>query len=117
MVPQETALLDHLTVTENLALAAKRGMPRGLGWALSRHMRDEFRDHVSRLGMRLEERPTASTVSPLGVKGVGESGCTGSLPAIASAVLDALAPLGITHLDMPFTPYRVWQAIHHREKQ
>jgi putative ABC transport system ATP-binding protein len=45
-----------MTIAENLALAARRGLPRGLGWALSRNMRDEFRDRVSRLGMRLEER-------------------------------------------------------------
>lgn len=47
----------------------------------------------------------------LGAKGVGESGCSGSLPALVNAVVDALRPLGITHLDMPFTPPRVWEAI------
>lgn len=45
-----------MTIAENLALAAKRGQPRGLGWALSRSMRDEFRDRVRKLNMRLEER-------------------------------------------------------------
>jgi carbon-monoxide dehydrogenase large subunit len=57
------------------------------------------------------EHPTPSKVSPLGVKGVGESGCTGSLPAVANAVMDALRPLGIGHLDMPLTPAKVWHAI------
>jgi carbon-monoxide dehydrogenase large subunit len=50
-------------------------------------------------------------VSPLGVKGMGESGCTASLPALGNAVMDALRPLGIQHLDMPMTPARVWHAI------
>lgn len=57
------------------------------------------------------EHATPSTVSPLGVKGVGESGCTGSLPALANAVMDALRPLGIKHLDMPLTSSKVWGAI------
>ena len=63
-----------------------------------------------------EEHPTPSKVSPLGVKGVGESGCTGSLPALANAVMDALRPLGIGHLDMPLTPAKVWHAIHAARK-
>jgi putative ABC transport system ATP-binding protein len=45
-----------MSIAENLALAARRGRPRGLGWALTRSMRDEFRDRVRRLNMRLEER-------------------------------------------------------------
>jgi len=61
--------------------------------------------------IRGEEHPTVSTVSPLGVKGVGESGCTASIPALASAVLDAMRPLGIKRLDLPLTPAKVWQAI------
>jgi len=54
---------------------------------------------------------TPSPVNPLGVKGVGEAGTIGATPAIANAVLDALEPLGITHLDLPLTPERVWKAI------
>jgi carbon-monoxide dehydrogenase large subunit len=49
--------------------------------------------------------------NPLGVKGVGEAGCVGAPPAVMNAVLDALQPLGVRHLDMPATPHRVWQAI------
>jgi carbon-monoxide dehydrogenase large subunit len=49
--------------------------------------------------------------NPLGVKGCGEAGCAGSLPAVMNAVVDALAPLGIKHIDMPATPERVWAAI------
>ena len=54
---------------------------------------------------------TPTPLNPLGAKGIGESGTIGSTPAVQSAVLDALAPLGIDHLDMPFTPQRVWRAI------
>jgi carbon-monoxide dehydrogenase large subunit len=54
---------------------------------------------------------TPSPVNPLGVKGVGEAGTIGATPAIANAVLDALAPLGVTHLDLPMTPEKVWRAI------
>jgi carbon-monoxide dehydrogenase large subunit len=54
---------------------------------------------------------TPTPVNPLGIKGVGEAGTIGATPAIANAVLDALEPLGITHMDLPMTPERVWQAI------
>jgi carbon-monoxide dehydrogenase large subunit len=55
-----------------------------------------------------------ATTNPLGIKGAGEAGATGAPPAVISAVLDALRPLGIDHIDMPATPDRVWQAINHR---
>ncbi|MBA2445235.1 MAG: molybdopterin-dependent oxidoreductase, partial [Nocardioidaceae bacterium] len=58
-----------------------------------------------------DRRETPSTTNPLGVKGVGEAGTIASPPAVANAVMDALAPLGIMHIDMPLTPARVWQAI------
>ena len=54
---------------------------------------------------------TPTPLNPLGAKGIGESGTIGSTPAVQAAVLDALAPLGIDHLDIPFTPQRVWRAI------
>jgi carbon-monoxide dehydrogenase large subunit len=54
---------------------------------------------------------TPSPVNTLGVKGVGEAGTIAATPAVAAAVLDALKPLGVTELDMPMTPMRVWQAI------
>ena len=52
------------------------------------------------------------TTNPLGVKGAGESGVAGALPSGVSAVLDALATRGISHLDLPMTPQRVWSALH-----
>jgi carbon-monoxide dehydrogenase large subunit len=61
--------------------------------------------------LRMEGHPTPSKVSPLGVKGMGESGCTASLPALVNAVIDALRPLGVTRLDMPLTPSRLWHAM------
>ena len=61
--------------------------------------------------IRMEEHPTKSTLSPLGVKGVGEAGCTASLGALANAVHDALARADVGALDMPLTPAKVWRAI------
>jgi carbon-monoxide dehydrogenase large subunit len=49
--------------------------------------------------------------NPLGAKGIGELGTIGATPTVVNAVIDALAPRGITHLDMPLTPARVWQAL------
>ncbi len=49
--------------------------------------------------------------NPLGVKGSGQAGAIAAPQTIISAILDALAPLGVTHIDMPATPERVWQAI------
>ena len=54
---------------------------------------------------------TPSPVNTLGVKGIGEAGTIAATPAVAAAVLDALKPLGVSELDMPMTPMRVWQAI------
>jgi carbon-monoxide dehydrogenase large subunit len=54
---------------------------------------------------------TPSPLNPLGAKGIGESGAIGSTPAVHNAVLDALRPYGVTDIDMPTTPERVWRAI------
>jgi carbon-monoxide dehydrogenase large subunit len=54
---------------------------------------------------------TPSPLNPLGAKGIGESGTIGATPAVQNAVIDALAPFGIRHVDMPCTPERVWRAI------
>ena len=59
---------------------------------------------------------TPSPVNSLGVKGVGEAGTIGATPAVAAAVLDALAPLGVEWIDMPLTPRRVWEAISEAQK-
>ena len=55
--------------------------------------------------------PVPATTNPLGVKGCGEAGVTGALPAVMNAVLDALAAGGVRHLDMPATSERIWRAL------
>jgi aerobic carbon-monoxide dehydrogenase large subunit len=59
----------------------------------------------------LDHTVTPTPLNPLGAKGVGEAGTNGCPPAIANAVIDALTPLGVSHLDLPFTSDRVWQAM------
>jgi carbon-monoxide dehydrogenase large subunit len=59
----------------------------------------------------LERTVTPSPTNALGVKGAGEAGTIGSPPAVINAVADALSPYGITHIDMPASPWKVWQAI------
>jgi aerobic carbon-monoxide dehydrogenase large subunit len=66
-------------------------------------------DDLPPLDITLEALPTA--VNPLGVKGSGQAGCIGAPQTIVNAILDALAPLGIDHIDMPATPERIWRAI------
>ena len=63
----------------------------------------------------MDENPVPTKTNPLGVKGAGEAGNVGALAAIMNAIVDALSPLGIAHIDMPATPEKVWRAI--REKQ
>ena len=65
----------------------------------------------------LDETVTPSPVNPLGVKGVGEAGAIASTPAAVNAVIDALAPLGIRHVDMPLTAQTVWRAMQAAEVQ
>ena len=57
---------------------------------------------------------TPTPNNPLGAKGIGEAGTIGSTPAVQNAVIDALAHLGVRHLDMPLTPEKVWQAVNHQ---
>jgi carbon-monoxide dehydrogenase large subunit len=82
------------------------------GQLLSGSMMDYALPRASWLpNFELDETVTPSPVNPLGVKGVGEAGAIASTAAVANAVNDALAPLGIRHLDMPFTAQTVWRAI------
>ena len=66
-------------------------------------------DDLPAIEVAFEAVPTET--NPLGVKGCGEAGCIGALPAVINAVVDALRPYGIRHIDMPATPERVWSAI------
>jgi carbon-monoxide dehydrogenase large subunit len=65
--------------------------------------------------LTLGETVTPNPFNPIGAKGVGEAGTNGAPPAIANAVMDALAPLGIQHVDMPYTPPKLWAAIRQAE--
>jgi carbon-monoxide dehydrogenase large subunit len=103
------------------------GLAQGIGQALFEHTVYDGRsgqlltgsfldyalpraDDLPPFDITLAELPTA--VNPLGVKGAGQAGCIAAPQTIINAILDALAPLGIEHIDMPATPERVWNAIH-----
>jgi carbon-monoxide dehydrogenase large subunit len=58
-----------------------------------------------------DSNPVPTKTNPLGVKGAGEAGNVGALPAVANALVDALSPLGIRHIEMPATPERIWRAL------
>jgi aerobic carbon-monoxide dehydrogenase large subunit len=66
-------------------------------------------EHVPKIRSLFQETP--SPTNPIGVKGIGESGSIAAPPCMVHAVLDALSPFGISHLDMPMTPPRIWSAI------
>ncbi len=59
----------------------------------------------------LDHTVTPTTVNPLGIKGIGEAGTIGSTPAVANAVIDALRPFGVVHIDMPLKPEKLWAAM------
>jgi carbon-monoxide dehydrogenase large subunit len=67
-------------------------------------------------GIKLVDHPVPTRLNPLGAKGVGEAGVTGSMPALMNAVLDALRHAGVREFEMPATPARVWQAIQSARK-
>jgi aerobic carbon-monoxide dehydrogenase large subunit len=102
------------------------GLAQGIGQALFEHtvydeqsgqlLTGSFMDYalpraadLPPLDVTLAELPTM--VNPLGVKGAGQAGCIAAPQTVINAILDALAPLGIEHIDMPATPERVWRAI------
>ena len=91
------------------ALRLRRGRParcRARSWTMRMPRADDLPHIVSEFD---ESQPC--THNPLGAKGCGEAGAIGAPAAIVSAVLDALAPLGVTDIDMPLTPEAVWRAI------
>lgn len=61
--------------------------------------------------MEVEANPVPTKTNPLGVKGAGEAGCVGAMPAVANAVVDALAEFGVKHVEMPATAERIWRLI------
>jgi carbon-monoxide dehydrogenase large subunit len=64
--------------------------------------------------MEVESNPVPTKTNPLGVKGAGEAGCVGALPAVTNALVDALAEFGVDHIEMPATPERIWRAMQPR---
>jgi carbon-monoxide dehydrogenase large subunit len=102
------------------------GLAQGIGQALMEHVvydpqsgqlvAGSFMDyampraeHFCEFTTELEEIP--SKTNPLGIKGIGEAGCVASPPAVINALIDALRPLGVDHIDMPATPERVWSSL------
>src|SRR5262249_35217077 len=102
------------------------GVVQGVGQALLEHqvydrssgqlLSGSFMDYampladvMPEIATRLEGVP--SRTNRVGVKGIGESGTIGARPTVINAILDALRPLGVAHIDMPATPARVWEAI------
>ena len=126
-VVKYTAVNDFGTVINPMIVAGQLhgGVAQGIGQALlERTVYDEegqlltgsFMDYCLPRADDLPSfdfntRPVLATTNPLGVKGCGEAGCAGGLPTIVNAVLDALAERGITHIDTPLSPARVWQAL------
>ena len=72
-------------------------------------------DSISALA--IHSNPVPTKTNPLGVKGCGEAGCVGAMPAVANAIVDALSVYGIRHIEMPATPERVWRAIKEAKPQ
>ncbi len=68
---------------------------------------------LPRLNLARTETPTS--VNPLGIKGIGEAGTIGSTPAVVNAVVDALAPFGVAHIDMPLTAQKIWSLCQEKE--
>jgi aerobic carbon-monoxide dehydrogenase large subunit len=101
------------------------GVAQGIGQALLEHavydaagqlLAGTFMDYALPRAdlvpaLAVDFHPVPATSNPLGVKGCGEAGVTGALPAVMNAVLDALATRGVRHLDMPATPERIWRAL------
>ena len=126
--------VDDSGLIVNPLLAAGQvhgGLAQGIGQALweavaydenGQLLSGSLMDYAVPKAADLPSFETGHTVTPsprtaLGVKGIGESATIGSTPAVANAVLDALAPFGIEHLDLPLTPERVWRAIYARRRE
>jgi aerobic carbon-monoxide dehydrogenase large subunit len=108
------------------------GVAQGLGQALMEQvvydaesgqlLTASFMDYAmpradSLCDMVIHSNPVPTELNPLGAKGAGEAGTVGALPAVMNAVIDALAPVGVGHLDMPASADRVWQAVQAARKK
>jgi carbon-monoxide dehydrogenase large subunit len=87
---------------------------RETGQLVTASFADYFMPHSDLLKhIEVHEHAVPTQQNALGAKGVGEAGCSGSLPALANATVDALRSRGIAHLDMPYSPARIWEALNH----
>lgn len=116
---------DPLPAVTDTATAANSGVAQGIGQILLEAIRfDEYGQLITGSFMdyampRASDLPNITCKSnevltqgnPLGAKGAGEAGTVGALAAVVNAVVDALAPLGVDHLDMPITSESLWRAI------
>jgi carbon-monoxide dehydrogenase large subunit len=137
-IDPETGVLDILryTVEDDVGVVVNPlilegqimgGVAQGLGQACGEHaiydpadgqlLTASFLDYamprsdwIPDIDFRYQEVP--SPRNPLGIKGAGEAGTVGAAPALINAVIDALAPRGVEHVDMPVTPHRIWQLLH-----
>ena len=123
-----TGVNDFGTVVNPMLVAGQLhgGVAQGIGQAFMEHVSYDsngqpitgsFMDYALPRAediplMQIGDHPSPAKSNPLGTKGCGEAGCAGSLSTLINAVLDALSELGITEIDMPLTPERVWRAIH-----
>jgi aerobic carbon-monoxide dehydrogenase large subunit len=126
-VVRYTGVNDFGTIVNPMIVAGQLhgGVAQGIGQALMEEVSYDssgqpitgsFMDYaMPRAGdiplMEVGDHPSPAKSNPLGTKGCGEAGCAGSLVCIVNAVLDALSDYGITEIDMPLTPERVWRAI------
>jgi carbon-monoxide dehydrogenase large subunit len=122
-----TGVNDFGTIVNPMLVAGQLhgGVAQGIGQALMEHVSYDqsgqpitgsFMDYAMPRAqdvpqMEVGDHPVPAKSNPLGTKGCGEAGCAGSLSTIVNAVVDALSEYGITHIDMPLTPERVWRAI------
>jgi len=128
VILERLVAVDDCGTVINPLLAAGQvhgGLAQGIGQAMwegveyddrGRMLTADFRDYnIPKAHMmpviETDHTVTPSPLNPLGVKGLGEAGTIGSVPAVVNAVVDALSPFGIVHLDMPLHPERVWRAI------
>ncbi|MFL6817274.1 MAG: xanthine dehydrogenase family protein molybdopterin-binding subunit [Bradyrhizobium sp.] len=127
-----TGVNDFGTIVNPLLVAGQLhgGVAQGIGQALmecvsydesGQPITGSFMDYAMPRAqdipmMAVGDHPVPAKSNPLGTKGCGEAGCAGSLSTIVNAVVDALSEHGVTHIDMPLTPERVWRAIRDGKK-
>lgn len=126
-IARYSAVNDFGTVVNPMIVAGQLhgGVAQGIGQALmekvsydasGQPITGSFMDYaMPRAGdiprIAIGDHPSPAKTNPLGSKGCGEAGCAGSLATLVNAAVDALGEFGVTHLDMPLTPERIWRAI------